>query len=198
MILSNLFLAAMAILLAATIVYTALSVASSVWKYRGKRIVTCPADREPAAVHVSVATAAREAILGKHGLQLDRCSNWPERQGCGQDCLSEIELNPGGCLVRNLVNEWYQGKSCAYCQKPFGPVEWHDRQPALLGPDRSLLLWKDVATERLPAVFSTHLPVCWNCYIAESFRKQHPEMVVDRQWERGAGGEYVPKHMDAK
>ena len=26
----------------------------------------------------------------------------------------------------------------------------------------------------------THLPVCWNCHIAESFRREHPELVVDR------------------
>jgi hypothetical protein len=35
--------------------------------------------------------------------------------------------------------------------------------------------------------------VCWNCFIAENYRRQHPEQLVDRRWERGVGGEYVPK-----
>jgi hypothetical protein len=26
----------------------------------------------------------------------------------------------------------------------------------------------------------THLPVCWNCHIAQEFRREHSELVVDR------------------
>jgi hypothetical protein len=193
MILSNLFLAAIAVLIAGTLVFTMLSLISGLWKYRGRRVVICPEDREPAAVHIAMISAAREAIAGKHQLRLDRCSNWPERQLCGQDCLSQIQADPAGCLVRNLVNEWYRGKSCAYCQKAFGEIEWHDRQPALLGTDRSLMQWNEVAPERLPTLFQTHLPVCWNCYLAEMFRIQHPGRAVDRRWERDASGQYVTR-----
>jgi hypothetical protein len=95
------------------------------------------------------------------------------------------------------VNEWYKGKSCAYCQKPFTEIHWHDRHPALLAPDRTSVQWNEIAAEKLPEMFATYLPVCWNCYIAETFRRQHPEMITERRWERGAGGEYVPKEEPA-
>jgi hypothetical protein len=31
-------------------------------------------------------------------------------------------------------------------------------------------------------VLDTHLPVCWNCYIAQQFRLDHPDLVVYRPW----------------
>jgi hypothetical protein len=38
-------------------------------------------------------------------------------------------------------------------------------------------------------VLETHLAVCWNCYIAQSFRLNHPEMVVYRpSWNDTPGG----------
>ena len=93
----------------------------------------------------------------------------------------------------NIVAEWYKGKNCAYCQKPFLEIHWHDRRPALLSPERVAKQWDEIPAEKLPEVFETHLPVCWNCFIAETFRRQNAERVLDRNWERGAGGEYVPK-----
>ncbi len=166
-------------------------------RYRGKRVITCPETQQPAAVHVNAVAAARVAVLGKSNVRLDQCSRWPERAGCGQECLSEIKADPEGCLVWNMVDEWYRGKSCAYCQKPFGEIHWHDRHPALLGPDRSVAQWNEVPPENLPQIFRNYLPVCWDCYIAESFRRKSSERVLDRSWERGVGGEYVPKDSDS-
>jgi hypothetical protein len=165
-------------------------------RYRGQRVITCPETHQPAAVHVNVVRAAREAVFGKSNVRLDQCSRWPERAGCGQECLSEVKADPEHCLVWNMVDEWYRGKSCAYCQKPFGEIHWHERHPALLGPDRTVAQWNEVPPENLPQIFQNYLPVCWDCYIAESFRRKSPERVIDRTWERGAGGEYVPKNLD--
>ena len=163
-------------------------------RYGGKRVVNCPETRQPAAVHIDLAKVAREAIYRTPRLKLDECSRWPERASCGQECLAELKDDPAHCLVWNMVEEWYKGKSCAYCQKHFNEIRWHERQPALLGPDRSLLQWNEVPAENLPLVFETFLPVCWNCFIAETFRRKNPQRVVDRAWQRGPGGEYVPKH----
>jgi hypothetical protein len=70
-------------------------------------------------------------------------------------------------------------------------MHWHDRHPALLSPDRVAKQWNEIPAEKLPEVFQT--PVCWDCYIAETFRRQNPDRVLDRTWQRGAGGEYVPE-----
>jgi hypothetical protein len=193
MILSNLFLAAILLLIVGTVIFAVVSAVRTYLLNRDPRLVSCPETKSPAAVQLNAARAARDAVFGKPQLHLEQCSQWPERKNCGQECLAEIQMDPARCLVGNMVKEWYRGKSCAYCQRPFGEIHWHDRQPALLAPDRTSVQWNEVPAERLPEVFATHLPICWNCHIAETFRRQHPEMVTDRRWERNASGAYVPK-----
>ena len=185
--------ALLAILGVATLSFGLAVALASYFRYGGKRVVHCPETKQPAAVHINLARVAREAIRRAPDLKLDQCSRWPERASCGQECLAELKADPDQCLVWNMVDAWYTGKSCAYCQKPFGEIRWHERQPALLGPDRSLLQWNEVPAENLPQIFQNYLPVCWNCYIAEAFRRKSPGRVVDRPWERGPGSEYVPK-----
>lgn len=149
-------------------------------RYRGERLVVCPETHKAAAVDVDAGVAARAALGGSLNLRLSDCSRWPEREGCGQDCLSQVEADPASCMVWNIVARWYADKNCALCGKPFGEIHWHDHRPALLDTEMRTVQWTEVAPEKLPEVFATHWPVCWNCHVAESFRRQHPELVVNR------------------
>ena len=149
-------------------------------KLRGERLVTCPETQKPEAVKVAAAELAVRRFVGLPELRLEDCSRWPEREGCGQDCLREVEADPEACAVWKIVNTWYAGKKCAYCGKAFGEIHWHDHRPALLDPERRTVQWTQVAAEKLPEVFSTHWPVCWNCHVTESFRREHPELVTPR------------------
>jgi hypothetical protein len=108
------------------------------------------------------------------------CSRWPERQGCGQECLKQIELSPDGCLVRHILGGWYEGKNCAICRKPFGEINWADHKPALLSPHGKNVEWAEIRAETVPDVLATHAPVCWNCHIVRTFCQQHPDLVLDR------------------
>ncbi|MGB7847048.1 MAG: hypothetical protein WBL63_15640 [Candidatus Acidiferrum sp.] len=192
--LTNLVLAAILVLVIGAVVFGLAMAFRTFLRYRGQRLVTCPETHKPAAVHVNVAKAAGKKLWGKEEIRLDQCSRWPEKRNCGQDCLSELRADPENCLVWNMVAMWYRGKSCAYCQKPFEGIQWHNRHPALLSPEREAKQWNEIPPEQLPEVFQTHLPVCWNCYIAETFRRKNAGRVLDRNWERGVGGEYIPKN----
>jgi hypothetical protein len=150
------------------------------FRFRGKRLVTCPETRRAAAVDLDARQAARESLFGSPHFRLQDCSRWPERQGCGQECLSQIEQAPEGCLVRNVVTQWYEGKKCAVCGRLIHEVEWLGHKPALLNPEKKTVYWDSIAPEKLPEVFETFGPVCWDCHIAETFRRQHPDLVVDR------------------
>lgn len=151
-------------------------------RFRGTRVVNCPENLQPAAVTVDAAKAAKwMAIAGEKELKLASCSRWPEMGGCAQECLSQIESSPDGCSVKALVTNWYAGKSCVYCEHPMETIVWHERPPALLSPRGATREWKDIRPEDLPNVFATHQPVCWRCHIVESFRRQHPEMVIERK-----------------
>jgi hypothetical protein len=80
----------------------------------------------------------------------------------------------------NIVSSWYEGQVCVYCHKSFGPLHHLDHAPALLGPDHKTLEWDRFQPHQLPEVFARYRPVCWNCHIAQTFRQEHPELVVDR------------------
>jgi hypothetical protein len=151
----------------------------------GRTLVTCPETSEPTGVTVDAAHAAFTALAGGPNLRLKDCNRWPEREGCGQECLAQIEAAPENCLVRTILTKWYDGKKCALCGKPFGEINWLDHKPALMSPERLTTEWSDVPTEQIPKVLASHMPVCWNCHIAETFRHRYPELVVDRPWKPG-------------
>jgi len=162
-------------------ILTSVRVVRAFLRARGKRLVTCPETHCAAAVELDAKGAAIRALRGATYHCLRDCSRWPEKQDCAQACLPQVEALGQGCLVRNIVAGWYQGKACVYCHKPVDYItEWTGHMPALLGPDSRSVTWGDVPPEKLPEIFATHQPVCWSCHIAETFRHEHPELVTDR------------------
>lgn len=156
-------------------------------RLRGTRLITCPQNGRAAAVEVDARHAALTNAIGKPSLLLKECSRWPERRECGQQCLEQIESHPEDCLARTLVARWYQGKCCVLCGKFLGELGRYERNPALMSPERITDEWSEIGAERLPEVLATHRPVCWSCHIAETFRRQYPELITDRPWRAGDG-----------
>jgi len=148
--------------------------------YRGRRLVRCPETQQTEAVDVAARKVVSTAFWGNPMLRLEQCSRWPERQACGQECLQQIEADPDNCLVWNIVSQWYEGQSCALCHKRFGRLKHLDHSPALMDADRRTTEWKGFRAKDLPKIFSTYSPVCWDCHVTETFRREHPELVVNR------------------
>jgi hypothetical protein len=160
-------------------------------KWHGTRIVTCPETHASVAVVVDARHPARSA--GIDDLRLKQCSRWPERRDCGQECLRQIELAPEDCLVRNILTRWYEKRACAFCGSRFGTIHSWDNKPGFVGRDgATLMLCSDVPDGKLPDVLATHQAVCWSCYIAEEFRRNHPELVVD--WPPGVRPQHAGEH----
>lgn len=159
------------------------------YQERGSRVITCPDNHELAGVEVDAAHAALTSIFrGTSKLQLSSCTRWPEKAGCDQACLREVVDSPNHCLVRTILADWYLGRNCVYCAKPIGEVNWHDHRPALYDSEqRKTVEWVDVRPELVYSVLATHEPVCWNCHVAESFRREHPDLVTDRPDHRATG-----------
>jgi hypothetical protein len=170
-------------LAAGLFIFRAIPALRAVFDYRGKRLVTCPETHKTEAVHIDTKEAALGAFLAEPTLHLDHCSRWPEREDCGQECLRQIEGDPENCLVWNIVANWYQGKSCLLCHKPFPKLHHLDHAPALFGPDHKSVEWKDVPPQKLPEIFATYQPICWNCHVIETFRRLHPELVIEHEFE---------------
>ena len=130
--------------------------------------------------------AAFTAAGGHEHLRLDSCSRWPEKAGCGQECLKQIETQPMDCLVRTQVSRWYADKTCAICGKALGVVDWASHKPALRAPDGRTMEWSDVKPETMFQVMSTHAAICWDCHVAETFRRQRPDLVLDNPFAKQA------------
>ncbi len=164
---------ALAALVAARLVMT--------WfKVRGKRVVTCPENQRPAGVAVDSGYAALTALGSRMDWRLSSCSRWPERAGCGQQCLSQIRNSPEDCLVRNILAKWYRGKKCASCGVPFEEIQWAGAQPGVIRADKTSVEWTEVAPELLDETLRSALPVCFACHTANKLVHDHPELVVNR------------------
>ena len=158
-------------------------------KYRGSRTVACPETGRSALVEVDALHASLTAIIGRPDIRLESCSRWPMKNQCGQECLANLDVAPGECLVSGVLMRWYRGKNCVYCGKPAEELHWMDHKPVLQTPGGNLVMWSEVPVENLSMVLKTHLPVCWDCYIAQSFRRDHPDLVTYGPWRHSISGD---------
>ena len=153
----------------------------SVWfKLRGQRVVICPENQRQVVVSLNAAHAASTSFGGSPDLRLSECTRWPEKAGCGQQCLSQIREAGASCLVRNILVAWYRDKVCAACGQPIGEIDWAGSHPALLVGDQVSVEWDRVPADKLTGTLAGALPICFACHTANRLVKEHPELVTDR------------------
>ena len=155
------------------------------WKFRGRRVITCPENQRPAGVTLDSRHASVTGLAGAPELRLASCSRWPEKAGCGQECLSQIHAAPEDCLVRNVVARWLAGQKCANCGQEFQEIAWAGSPPALLSADKRTVEWRDVPADRIYETLAVSRPVCFACHTALTMVREHPELVVDRHRPQG-------------
>jgi hypothetical protein len=151
-----------------------------VWRdLRGDRIVTCPETGKPAAVRIDIGHAIG-TLNGSDMLRLQSCSRWPERGPCDEPCLADAQQYESA--ASRIVYAWAQNKACTFCRRPLVESEITGRHVALLDADGITREWLDISAERLRDALVGQRPVCWDCHIAESFRRGHADLVVDRDF----------------
>jgi hypothetical protein len=150
------------------------------YRYSGARVITCPENHRPAGVHLNLRRVLASGFVFSPSLSLSSCSRWPERAGCGQDCLRQIEASPEDCLVRSILAHWFADKKCVFCGQQIGSIEWAVQKPALLIDGRVNTDCGAIAAERLPDVLATARAVCFSCHTATRLVREHPELIVDR------------------
>lgn len=150
------------------------------WTYRGARVITCPENLRPAGISVDAGHVAAQPFARSPQLRLSSCSRWPERAGCGQQCLSQVAAAPEDCLVRNILVQWYAGKSCASCGQPFGEISLAGAKPAVLCADKVSVEWSQIPADRLSETLAAASPICFACHMGNVLVRTHPELAVDR------------------
>ena len=150
-------------------------------RLRGDRIVTCPETGRAAAVAIDVGHAVTTGLT-EHAptVRLRTCSRWAERGRCDEPCIAEAqELSS---TTPALVERTLSGKPCAFCARPIARASYLDHHAALLDAGGLTTAWTDIPPELLRDALSTRSPVCWDCHIAETFRRTYPALVTDRPW----------------
>jgi hypothetical protein len=147
---------------------------------RGTRVVTCPETENFVAVKLDAGHAAATGLFGDTHLRLERCTRWPERQDCPQECIKQIQEAPDGCRLQAMLSAWYLTRKCTFCRRAFGEIRWFDHEPALLSPGGRIREWETIPPQEIPRMLASHWPVCWNCKVVETFRSEHADLVVER------------------
>src|SRR5262245_6118179 len=167
----------------AAVLLTYVGVAWRTWaRLRGKRVVVCPATKQPAAVSVDVEHAVATALLGKTDLRLTACSRWPERGRCQQPCVNQIEIREFDTRPGTLAARFFATRRCAICQCLIEPLSALTLQPGFMDPATGRVeAWDEIEPQDLPGAIVTRRPLCSTCTLAESFRDRYPDEVAGRR-----------------
>src|SRR5579864_506912 len=112
--------------------------------FRGMRVLTCPENRQPAAVELKGWHAGVGAVIGNPALQVRKCSRWPERAGCDQACIREVRTAPATGLIQTIVMNWCQYNRCACCGAPLAKLRVGPHQPHLIDRELRIFEWKQI------------------------------------------------------
>jgi hypothetical protein len=127
------------------------------WKFRGRRVVTCPQTREAAAVTIDATHAARTSV-GEAASARRPLFALAEQHDCDQACVAEIDAAPERCCVHAIVGDWYRDKACVLCQRAILGADGSLGMAALMAPDRTSMEWTAVRAQDLPSVLRSHQP----------------------------------------
>lgn len=162
------------------IVYAGIALVAYV-RFRGRHVVVCPATKTSSAVKVDGLHAALSAMWDRAEVRIADCTRWPRAAKCSQTCAAQVAAAPKDTTPEAMFTRWYAGKSCAICRRSISPVRTMEPHPGLYNvAARTVVNWEDIPPETIPAALESHLPVCENCVLVESFRRQRPDLVIDR------------------
>jgi hypothetical protein len=89
-------------------------------------------------------------------------------------------VGPPECLVRRVLEKWYRGRKCAFCERDFAELQLFDHKPGLLNPKGVTVEWRQIPLSAVNKRWQLICPFDWNGHIAQRFRREHPKLVVDR------------------
>jgi len=161
------------------ILVTGLPVALSLQNYfrnRGRQVVICPDSGELAAVAVDREFAFWTALRGEEHSRLAGCSRWPEKGSCGEECLEQLEPSPEN--IERFLTKWYEGKTCAICQRGLTPSDWRRSRLGVLNRQQQLFELRQMFLEDLQSSLRDLRPLCWNCHQEERERQAVPARVL--------------------
>ncbi len=95
--------------------------------------------------------------------------------------VKRAKSNPHDAAATAQLKHYFEGRTCASCNRTIPPVNAGELHPGLLNTKtHEAIEWADIPVSNLPATLANHVPICSNCVMLETLRHQHPELIVDR------------------
>ena len=92
-----------------------------------------------------------------------------------------VRVSHHDAATTSQLKHFFEGKACAACGRSIQPTHAGDLRPGLLNlTTHAAMAWNDIPPRNLSATLEAHAPICSNCLLLETFRRQHPELIVDR------------------
>ena len=148
----------------------------SYFRNRGRRTVVCPDNHQPVTVEVDSKFAFSTSLRGEEHTRLHTCSRWPEKGDCDQECLAQVNPTPEN--LERMLQKWYQGKTCAICDRSLTPADWRRSRLALLNENQKLFELRHMHLDELPSALDHMRPLCWNCHQEERARQAAPSRIL--------------------
>jgi hypothetical protein len=92
-----------------------------------------------------------------------------------------VKRNPHDAATTAQLKHFFEGKHCAACSRPIPPVHAGELHPGLLNATtHEAIAWENIPAANLSTTLESHVTICSSCLTVETFRRQYPELVVDR------------------
>jgi len=91
-----------------------------------------------------------------------------------QPAAVKVDANRAARALHSIVETWFAGKRCYFCR------HFIYEAGAVVTPHGGVMDWTTILPEQVPNVLAVSDPVCRRCFVVESFRREHPEMVIER------------------
>ena len=150
-------------------------------RYRGTRVVVCPENREMVAVRVDAGARGPQRPAGPPR-PAPRVLHALAREGGLRPGVPRPDrVGPRGLPPAEHPRRLVPGQELRVLRPllPRHPLARPQARPPRARTG-AIVAWDAFRAEQVVDVLATHKPVCWDCRVAESFRREHPELVTDR------------------
>ncbi len=124
--------------------------------------IVCPEAHAQTDIEIDRAHRLKTLLRGTSELRVAGCDRWPERQGCDEECLLQVDLKPA--VLQRTLRKWYAGKSCALCDRVLTEDDWRQGRFSALDGDNKFVSPAALPLRDLPQHVSRYRPVCWQCH----------------------------------
>ena len=138
-----------------------------------KRKIVCPETNTECDVQIDRKQAIFSTLNGQRELCVETCDRWPEKEGCGQECMVQIEPSPA--VLARIFSQWYDGKNCVRCHNPLQKEDWDHGHVAVLSAGHLVEL-REIPLEKLPQALVGCEPLCIHCHEEELAKQPTPDM----------------------